>query len=173
MREPSAIPPAIPAAAAVPTKAGIFAFWATVPTESPALPTADPMESPTPLSVCVTPLVDCREADEPDLVPRDLLWRDRFEPEERLAPVERLALDDGRALRVGALREEELPFARAFLVGPLRVGALRVAALRGELLLRAGELPLLRRALLARAGELPLRRDAPELLRDPVFVWAI
>jgi hypothetical protein len=119
-------------------------------------------------------LVDCREAGEPDLVPRDLFWRDRVGPAERLAPVERFALDDGRALRVGALREEELPFARALRVGALRVGALRVAALRGELLLRAGDLPLLRRALLARADELPLLRDAPaELLRDPVLVWAI
>jgi hypothetical protein len=38
----------------------------------PAFPTADPIESPTPVRVPVTPLVDCREADEPDLAPRDL-----------------------------------------------------------------------------------------------------
>ena len=163
MRAPSAMPPASPAAA-VPTIAGVFAFCATVPTELPAFPTAEPIESPTPVRVPVTPLADCREVDEPDLAPRDLLWLDRVVPEERFVLAERFALgerfalagrfalDDGRAVRVGALRGE---------------------LLRGELLPRDGELPLLRRALV-RAGELPLLRDAPvERPLDRVFVWAI
>ena len=150
MREPSATPPASPAAATVPISAGVFAFLATLPTDSPALPAAEPMEPPTPLSVCVTPLVDCREADEPDLAPRDLLWLDRVFRGERFVLAERLLLDDARALRVGALL--------------------------GELRVRAGELPLLRvlRRLLVRAGALPLLRDAPaERARGRVFVWAI
>ena len=74
------MPPASPAAAAVPTMPAFFAFCATVPTESPAFPTAEPIESPTPVRVPVTPLVDCREVDEPDLAPRDLLWLDRCRP---------------------------------------------------------------------------------------------
>jgi hypothetical protein len=93
-------------------------------------------------------LADCREADEPDLAPRDLLWRDRVALDDRFVLDARFALDDGRALRVGALL--------------------------AELLLRAGELPLLPRALLVRAGDLPLLRDAPaERPRGRVFVWAI
>jgi len=60
-------------------------------------------------------LADCREADEPDLAPRDLVWRDRVEPDERFLLAPRLALDD-----------EEF--------------VLRA----GELLRRAGERPLLR-----------------------------
>ena len=74
----------------------------------------------------------------------------RFALVGRLLLVGRLALDDARALRVGALL--------------------------GELRVRAGELPLLRvlrRALLVRAGALPLLRDAPaERARGRVFVWA-
>jgi len=79
-----------------------------------------------------------------------LLLVGRFALVGRLLLVGRLALDDARALRVGALL--------------------------GELLVRAGELPLLRvlRRLLVRAGALPLLRDAPaERARGRVFVWAI
>lgn len=147
-RAPSASPPASPAAATVPI-AGFVAFLATVPTELPALPAAEPIESPTPLSVPVTPLVDCREADEPALAPRDLLWRDRVEPEERFLLAPRLALDDVRRVRVGALLGE--------LLRP------------EEFVLRAGERPLLRdvvaeRPLLRVVAERPLGRD---------LVWAM
>jgi hypothetical protein len=62
-------------------------------------------------------LADCREEDEPDLAPRDLVWRDLVDPDERFALAPRRALDDARGFRVGALLEE---------------------------LLRAGPLPLLR-----------------------------
>jgi len=96
-----------------------------------------------------------------------LLLVGRFALVGRLLLVGRLALDDARALRVGALLGELL--VRAGELPLLRV-------LRRALLVRAGELPLLRlvrRAPLARAGALPLLRDAPaERARGRVFVWA-
>jgi hypothetical protein len=96
--------------------AGILAFFAAVPTESPAFPTAEPIESPTSVSVPVTPLADCREADEPDLAPRDLFWRDLDELGERLAVVLLRALGDLEAFRAdvarGLLRGGELPLLR-------------------------------------------------------------
>jgi len=81
MRAPSAIPPARPAAAAVPTIAGPLALWAAVPTESPTFPTVDPTVLPTPLSVPATPLV----------VALDFELRDRA-----LRAVPRLAVDAER-----------------------------------------------------------------------------
>jgi hypothetical protein len=70
MRDRSASPPAMPAAAAVPTIAGTFAFWAADPTESPTLPAADPTELPTPLSAPVTPLLELLERALRDLALR-------------------------------------------------------------------------------------------------------
>jgi hypothetical protein len=83
MRDRSARPPAArPAAAAVPTIAGTFAFCAAVPTELPTFSAVEPTELPTPLSALVMPL-----ADGFDAALRDLALRDG----ERLAVVARLA----------------------------------------------------------------------------------
>jgi hypothetical protein len=103
-------------------------------------------------------LADCREADEPDLAPRDLVWRDRVEPEERCLLAPRLALDVFRRLRVGALLGE-------LLLEELLLGALLLRA--DEPLLRADE-------RLLRAGERPLLRDvAAERPLERVLVWAM
>jgi hypothetical protein len=97
IRAPSAAPPAIPATAAVPSSAGIFAFCAAVPTESPALPAADPTASPTLLSTPLTPLADCRDGRRCELLDRlerELLgrWeRELLDPLERVARAERVA----------------------------------------------------------------------------------
>jgi hypothetical protein len=98
-------------------------------------------------------LADCREADEPDLAPRDLVWRDRVEPEERCLLAPRLALDVLRRLRVGALLAE-------LLLGELLLRADEPLLRADERLLRAGERPLLRDVV----AERPLGRD---------LVWAM
>jgi hypothetical protein len=63
MRDPSASPPARPAAAAVPTIAGTLAFCAAVPTESPTFETVEPTEVPAPAMVPATPLLDCLDRE--------------------------------------------------------------------------------------------------------------
>jgi hypothetical protein len=104
-------------------------------------------------------LVDCREADEPDLAPRDLLWRDGVEPDERFLLAPRLALDDVRRVRVGALLGE--------LLRP------------EELVLRAGERPLRRDAVALRpllrdvVADRPFRDVAADRPVGRVFVWAM
>jgi len=114
-----------------------------VPTESPALPTAEPMEPPTPL-----------------FARRALVERDRVEPEARFAPDERRALDDERGLRVGALRAD------------LLVRADDVLRRAGELLLRVGALPLLlpRAVPAGRPLRRDVPTDRP---RGRVFAWAM
>ena len=145
--------------------AGFAAFLAAVPTELPAVPAADPIESSTPLSVPVTPLVDCRETDEPALAPRDLVWRDRVEPEERFLLAPRLALDVFRRLGVGALLAE-------LLLGELPRGELLLRA--DEPLLRADERVLRAGARVLRAGARPLLREvAADRPLERVLVWAM
>jgi hypothetical protein len=116
-------------------------------------------------------LVDCRETDEPVLAPRDLVWRDRVEPEERFLLAPRLALDDVRRLRVGALLGELLLRGLLFAELPLRADEPLLRA--DERLLRAGE-PLLRERELLPADARPLLRDvAAERPLGRAFVWAM
>ena len=83
MRDRSARPPARPAAAAVPTIAGTFAFCAAVPTEPPTFSAVEPTKSP-----LRSARPRCRWPSGFNAELRDLALRDR----ERLAVVARLAV---------------------------------------------------------------------------------
>jgi hypothetical protein len=61
-------------------------------------------------------LVDCREADQPDLAGVDLFWRDLVEPDERFVLAPRRALDDERGLPERVLRGELPPRADDLLL---------------------------------------------------------
>jgi len=115
----SARPPSNPAAAAVPTSAGIFALSAALPTVSPTLVAADPTVSPMPSSTPDTPLADEFDRDFRELA-------DEFDRDFReLAP---------RALRADG-RVVPLLLGRDLLLVARRAGVLRLRAV----------VPLLRR----------------------------
>jgi hypothetical protein len=191
MRAPSATPPARPAAAAVPTSAGTFACFATVPTEPPtfsaAEPTvpptfsaAEPTDSPTPFSRPVAPFCERRGAERRERALGERLLPERELPERELAgrelPERELAERElpERGLPERGLPERE-PLDRGLAVRELPDRRLPELALRERDDVRAlpvldelEPVPELRRGEdVPRAGSLPLREDpACLVLRD-------